>query len=186
MTITALTSYFWMCYFGKLAEEFAVLFVSLRLSAHFPEYWHIFPTALLFISSKFIISCSCSFLCVIVNSCSDLNVQQMGMRQNILNICGFVATHAVLSIWGNLKNKTLVQSPGDQGSHTRTQILRSVLEPTQFPIVMVCQDRHWICHSELIIPGTLMQQPFWGRTKWACRAGNVVEEKFLLEYLHNF
>lgn len=51
MTITALTSYFWMCNFGKLAEEFAVLFVSLRLSAHFPEYWHIFPTALLFISS---------------------------------------------------------------------------------------------------------------------------------------
>ena len=38
MTITALTSYFWMYNFGKLAEEFAVLFVFLRLSAHFAEY----------------------------------------------------------------------------------------------------------------------------------------------------
>lgn len=103
----------------------------------------------------------------------------MGIRQNILNICGFVAIHAVLSILGNLKNRTLVQIPGDQGSHTRTQILRSVLEPTQFPVVMVCQDRYWIYHSELIIPDTLMQHPFWGKTKWACRARECGGRKIL-------
>ena len=115
MTITALTSYFWMYNFGKLAEEFAVLFVFLRLSAHFAEYWHIFPSALLLISSKFIISCPCSFLCVIVNSCNDLNVQQMGMRQNIFNISGFVATHAVLSICGQPKEQDFGSEPWRSG-----------------------------------------------------------------------
>lgn len=55
-----------------------------KFSAHFLGYWHIFPTMLLLISNKFITGYSCSFLFVIVQSCNDLNVQQMGMRQNIL------------------------------------------------------------------------------------------------------
>lgn len=120
MIITSLTSYFWICNFGELSKNFVVLFVFLSLSAHFPEYWHIFPTMLLLISSKFIISYSCSFLFVIVKSCNDLNVQQMGMRQNILNIwLKWLCGHPIRSspFADNPETQSLAQSHGNQDSH---------------------------------------------------------------------
>ena len=46
---------------------------------------------------------------------NDLNVQQMGMRQNILNISGFVATHAVLSICGQPKEQDFGSEPWRSG-----------------------------------------------------------------------
>lgn len=61
ITITSLSSYFWICNFGELLETFAVLSVFLSLSAQFPEYWHNFPISWLLISSEFISSYSCSF-----------------------------------------------------------------------------------------------------------------------------
>lgn len=82
MIIISISSYFWICNFGYYEKIYSPLFYQV----FFQDIETFFPTVLFFISKQFITRYFCSLLFVTAKSCSDINVQQMGMRQNILAI----------------------------------------------------------------------------------------------------